>query len=359
MTKIVGTYSLEDLLAQEHNSAADFGFDAIAKAIQDEVNFLNGQVAEQMSMFCEETSDARRVWGTSENMDMKEVDELGVARGQRPSSGLELGFPLRKFSVTTGFTNDWLERASVADVAKRALGRMGAYKKRVRDEIKFGVFNNANYNFTDFLTDNTAVAVKAFINADSALIPNSPDGATFAGASHQHYVGTVDAALAFGDIDLLLANVTEHGNMKQVHLVINEADVATLVALTSTKFVALTPVSIITGAGNAVQQGDVNDDPANKLVGYWAGYPVITRSWCIDNYYVAVALDANGQKPLVYRVDKVATIRGLRLMPEMNAHPMTAQMWEAVFGVGAWNRSAVAVLYSGAQTTYTKPTLIR
>jgi hypothetical protein len=172
-------------------------------------------------------------------------------------------------------------------------------------------------------------------------------------------VGTAGASLAFGDIDTLLANVTEHGNMKQVHLVINEADVATLLALTDTKFVALTPVSIITGAGDAVQQGNVNDDPANKLVGYWAGYPVITRSWCIDNYYVAVALDANGQKPLVYRVDKVATIRGLRLMPEMNAHPMTAQTWEAVFGVGAWNRSAVAVLYSGAQTTYTKPTLIR
>jgi hypothetical protein len=356
MSKI---YSLEDLLAQEHTPAVEFGLDNIVAAIQARLAFLNDEVANQMNWLAETSADTRRVWGTSETFEMKEVDEYGFARTQQPTSGVEVGFPLRKFSVSTGWTRDYLLRATARDLAKKALGIMGSYQIRLRKEIQYAVFNNDNYTFTDFLGDGTDLAVKAFLNADSALIPDAPSGTTFDGTSHQHYVGTSGASLAYTDIDTLIANVVEHGNMRDVSLIINEADVSVLVGLTTTKFVAVRPAVLVmpTTAATTVLTTDANQDPANALVGYWGAYPVYTRSWVVDNYIVCAAVSA-AEKPLLHRVDRVASIRGLRMVYEFDANPITAQSWEAYEGFAPWNRAAVAVLDTAHQTTYTEPTII-
>lgn len=355
MTKYVGTYSLEDLLKQRFVPATEFGLDAIARAIQARVTWLNDQVNAQMGLVAETSSDVRRIWGGTEHMSMVEVDELGVARTQKDQSGVEIDFPLRKLSISTGFTADYIARATPADLAGKALGVQTAYLEAVRNELAFSFFGKANYKFVDWMGDGTTLAVKAFLNNDGAVVPSAPDGTAFA-TTHQHYTGTSGAALAFGDVDTLIANVTEH-MLKGIALFINVADVATLVGLSGTKFTALTlAVVAVPGrtSGTIVTQ-DVEDDPANKLVGYWAGYPVYTRSWVPDNYYVAMAT-GSAEKPLVHRVDKFAGLNGLRLVAQTGMHPLTAQTWEAEIGFGAWGRNAAAFLKGDAQTTYTNPT---
>lgn len=358
MTKYVGTYSLEDLLAQRFVPATEFGLDGIARAIQARLTWLNEQVNSQMGLLAETTSDVRRIWGGSEHMEMVEVDELGVARTQKDSNGVEIDFPLRKFSISTGFTADFIARATPADLAQKALDVQVAYLERVRNEIAFAFFGKANYKFVDWLGDGTTLNVKAFLNADGAAIPSAPDGTAFAG-THQHYVGTAGASLAYTDIDTLIANVTEH-QLKGIGLFINVSNVATLVALGSTKFTALTlaVVAVPGRTSGTVQTADVEDDPANKLVGYWAGYPVYTRSWVPADYYVAMAT-GSAMKPLVHRVDKFAGLNGLRLVARTGMHPLTADTWEAEVGFGAWGRNAAAFLKGNAQTTYTNPTLVR
>jgi hypothetical protein len=354
MTKFVGTYSLEDLLAQRFVPASSFGFDAIAKAIQAHFDWLNAQVADQVGMIAETTQDVRRLYGTSENQEMVEVDELGVARTQKDAQGSEIDFPLRKFSRSTGWTADYISRATPADLATKALKFELAYITRFRKEMAAAFFKKTNYSFVDWLGDGTTLAVKALLNADGMAIPDSADGTAFAG-THQHYNGTAGAALAFGDIDTLIANVTEHGPTN-VQLVINAANVATLVGLASTKFVALT-LAVVAVAGRTsgtVETQVVTDDPANKHVGYWAGYPVYTRSWVPSGYYLANAIDAQ-EKPIVHRVDKFTALNGLRLVYTLNAHPLTAQTYEAEIGFGVWGRHSAAVLDGGHQTTYSNP----
>lgn len=61
--------------------------------------------------------------GHAKNMEMKEVDELGVARTQKDTNGVEVDFPLRKFSLSTGWTSDFVARATPADLAQRTLRR--------------------------------------------------------------------------------------------------------------------------------------------------------------------------------------------------------------------------------------------
>ena len=354
MTKFVGTYSLEDLLAQRFVPASEFGFDNIARAIQAHLDWLNAQVADQVGMIAESSTDVRRVYGGSEQMEMKEVDEVGVARTQSDSNGAEVDFPLRKFSISTGWTADFMARATPADLAQKALDIEAAYITRFRNELAAALFGKSNYSFVDWLGDGTTLAIKKLLNADGMAVPNAPDGTTFA-TTHQHYKGTAGASLAYTDIDSIISNVTEHG-LTNVQLLINQADVATLTALSGTKFTALTlaVVALPARTTGTVETQVVTDDPANKLVGYWAGYPVLTRSWVPDNYYMANAVNAP-MKPIVHRLDKFTALNGMRMVYQLNAHPLTAQTFEAEIGFGAWGRHSAAILDGAHQTTYSNP----
>jgi hypothetical protein len=354
MARTIGTYSLEDLLAQRFVPASEFGFDQIARAIQAHLDWLNGQVADQMGMIAETTDDVRRIWGGSEDGEMVEVDETGVARTQKDEMGEEIDFPLRKFSRSTGWTADYMNRATPADLATKVLKFETAYVTRLRQELAAALFAKANYSFVDWLGDGTTLAIKRLKNADSMKVPNAPDGTAFA-ATHQHYTGYLSGSAQNADIDALIANVTEHG-FTNVQLIVNQANVATLAAMTTTKFVPLTlaVVAVPGRTSGTVQTDVVTEDPANKLVGYWAGYPVITRSWVPSGYYVANAVDAP-QKPLVHRVDKFASMRGLRLVAQFGQHPLSAQTYEAEVGFGVWGRTSAAILDGGNATTYSNP----
>lgn len=360
MTQTIGTFSVADLLKSRF-TAADIGFDAINQAIQAELAYRNAAIRDALGVLSEETVDSRRVWGTSRANEMVEVDEFTEADTQQPEHGVEIDFPMRRFSYAVGLTSSWLLSAQASEVAQVAMDAMMSYERRMQDEIQFAIYNNGNYDFLDRFGDRTTLAVKAFANADSGTYPNMLDGTAVAG-THQHYTGTAGASLAVADIDDVLDEVVEHGGMRDVGLYINESNVATLEALSSTKFTRLTPQVFIPandGTGT-IQREDVNEDPANKLVGYWgAGYPVYTRSWAITDHYAAIARNGILGKPLVYRVHKNAGARGLMPAVEIGMHPLIARYWNAYFGFGAWNRVAVAVKDGANQTTYTEPTLIR
>jgi hypothetical protein len=354
MSKI---YSLDDLLAQSFTNIATLGIDNINDSIQAHLDWLNASINEQMTLLAERTTDQRRIWGGSERMEMNEVDEFGVARTQAPTSGLELGFPLRKFEVSTGWTNDYLQRATGKEIAKKLLGVQTAYAQRIQDELLFSIFNNVNYTYVDTFVDKTSLAVKAFLNADGAAIPDAPNGTTFDGSTHTHYKGRAGGSLAYTDIDSLISNVVEHGNMKGVSLFVPEAMVATLSGLTSTKFVKLTSAVLVPAntSDATIVRDNVDNDPANKLVGYWDSYPVYTRSWVPANYIAVLATGAS-EKPLVYREDKY--VQGLVGDMEYGNPVITAKAFKAYMGVSVWNRAAGAVLYTGG-TSYVKPTLTR
>lgn len=356
-----GIYRLEDLLAQNFTNAGEFGFDNIVKSIQARLDYVNAEADNMIGLMAEKTADRRRVWGSETTNTMVEVmDDLGSANSRKTNPGVEVAFPLRKFSVKTGWSQEWLKRATPAEVAKKFLEAENGYFTRLIDEIKFAIFNDDNYSYTDWLTDGTSLPVKAFLNADSAAIPSAPDGTAFSGATHKHYKGTAGASLAATDIDALVENVREHG-LRGLALFVNAADVSTLVGLASTKFTALThAVLAVPGrtSGTVAVDSPESYDLANRLAGYWDGIPVYTKPFVPDNYIMCIALDSR-DKPLVYRVDTVAGNQGLVVAAEYGMHPITAKEYVAYYGFGAWNRAAIAVLDTAHQTNYTEPTLIR
>jgi len=354
-------YSLDDMLSQRFTPISTLDVNAVNDAIQAQLDFLNKSVSEQISLLAEETPVARRVWGTTAPFVMKEVGEFGEARSKAYGPGVEIDFPLRKFSVSTGWSKEWFQRATAAELAQRVLGASTAYQKKLQDEIKFAIFNNVNYTYEDYLVDSTSLAnCRAFLNADSVTIPDAPDGTTFTAASHNHYVGTVGASLAYTDVDTLISNVVEHGNMFGITLFTTPALVSTLAGLTSTKFVQLTYASVIPANDTdaTIMRDNADADPSNKLVGFWGNYPVYTRSW-VPTGMIACLATGSAEKPLVMRVDANPSLRGLIALTEWGNPVITSKEWIAYFGMGVWNRAAGAVLDTAHQTTYTLPSLIR
>jgi len=261
--------------------------------------------------------------------------------------------------VSTGWTADWLLSASVYDIAMSAVGMQNAYKEAMQAELAFAIYNKDNYTFVDKFGSGLSLAVKCFLNADSAPIPSAPDGTTFVGASHTHYLGN-GAGFATADIDDAIAHVVEHGLGKGVAIFVPSALIATIAALASTKFVALTS-SLLVPANTAIStvgRMDPQSDLNNMLAGYWDGrVPVYTRSWVPAGMVTVVATGA-AQKPLVLRMHKSASARGLVRTVPYGMHPLNAQSMNAYVGFGAWNRAAVCVLDT-ANAAYTEPTLIR
>ena len=75
----VGTYTLADLFAARFANAKAFGFDNIAAVLQADVANHNALVGQMLTELCEVTEDARRLYGSSQDAVMSEVDEFGLA----------------------------------------------------------------------------------------------------------------------------------------------------------------------------------------------------------------------------------------------------------------------------------------
>jgi hypothetical protein len=340
-----GTHDISTLLATRLTSAAEFGLDTIAKILQADLAAWQVTVLEMVSGLCEVTTDRQRKYGTSVSGQMAEVDEYGKAPTQKAKPGATVGFPLRKFQFNLGWTADFMLQATPADLATMQLNAQKAHWVEVQRQLKKAIYGSANYTYNDHLVDNVDLAVKRFVNADGASIPEGPNGETFDGSTHTHYDANNgwDATVLTASIN----DVIEHGHGGSVYVAINKADEAAVRLLTG--FVGYPDprlaVPVYSAAGVPAQRLDISRLD-NRAIGIFAGAEVWVKSWVIDNYpFIWDAADPN--KPLVFRQQSVGALQGLRLAASIPDHPLYVDFMEAYFGVGVWTRTNGAVLYVG------------
>ncbi len=189
MTTPVGTYSLADLRANRFQSVVEYGIDNINAILQRDVAANNQIVIELQSELAEPSTDPQRVYGASIDGDMVEVDEFARSATKKPAVGSGVGFPLKAFQYPVGWDKRWIDRASVGELAERAMAAETAYLKAHRRDLKRALFLSTNYTWRDINGVPVAdLAVKRLVNADSMAIPNGPDGSTFNAATHTHYL---------------------------------------------------------------------------------------------------------------------------------------------------------------------------
>ena len=182
-------------------------------------------------------------------------------------------------------------------------------------------------------------------------IPLAPDGTSFNGATHTHYLGT--SAFAAADLTSGVNTVNEHFLSGPVTIMINIAQEAAVRGFTG--FTGRLPVSVI---GTITSQQTVANldvqNVTNRCIGDFNGCEVWVKSW-IPSGYVLFLHSGNGDKALVKR-----TLEGdsgdLQLLFDLEEYPLRSKAMGRKFGFGVWNRLAAAVLYTG-NATYSAPTI--
>jgi hypothetical protein len=314
MANVVGTHDISTLLAARFQSPAAFGLSTIESVLAADIAAHNAIVQNMVGEIAEVTTDRQRIYGTSADGDMIEVDEFGRAPTQKSAPGATVGFPMRLFQFNLGWTDKFMKTATVADLAIKTQAAQKAHLRAIQREMKRAIYGSANYTWTDMLVDNVSLGVKRFVNADSAAIPNGPNGETYDGTSHTHY--TANATLTAAALLACVNNGIEHGFGGAVHLV-SSLD--------------------------------------NRAIGIFNGSEVWVKPWAIANYALAYDAGATG-KPLAFRQRDQTALQGLRIASQFDSYPLYAQFMEAEYGMGVWTRTNGAVLYF-AGVSYTDPVI--
>jgi hypothetical protein len=348
MTPQTGTYDISTLLRARFpfTNSGPYSYAEVTRTLQNDIAAHNAVVTSMLADLCEVTTDRQRVYGSSSSGEMIEVDEYGRAPTQTALPGATVAFPLRKFMYALGWTNTFLKAATVADVAKMAQEAEAAHLRAVIVGLQRAIFRATNYSYRDYLVDNITLAVKRFVNADSAPIPNGPNGEVFVPASHTHFLAAAGATATAAELTTLIEHVVEHGHGGSVKVGINRASEAAIAGLTG--YTAYLEANIVPASTTAYASGGTNAMRMdNKPIGKFRGAEIWLKSWVPANY--AFAYDSGSpMKPLAYRQREAAALQGLRIAAEFDTHPLQAQYMEAEYGMGALERTNGAVMQLNA-----------
>lgn len=348
-----GTHDIGSLLAVTNQSAAAFGVDRINEILQADLAAHNRIVREDLlGTFVDITTDRQRVSGVSTSGTMMEVDEYGAGPTQKQDTPPSLGFPLRLFQWPIGWTEKWMQTKTPADLAIQQQGAETAHLNVLQREIKKSFFLSGNYTFVDKLVDRVSLYVKRLANADSFAIPDGPNAQNFDSSTHTHYLA--ENGITAAGVTAAVNTVVEHGVRGPVRIAISSTDETAFRALTGFVAAADPRLILATNANQARDRLDIlvlND----RLIGYFGAAEVWVKPWAIANYVVIFDNDP-ANKPLVLRQRDTEALQGLRIAAKNSAFPLTAEFFEAEFGVGVWLRTRAAVYYFGGGT-YTDPTI--
>ena len=351
-----GVHTVADLTSITTQTAVDYGLEDIAEILRNDLAAYNTVVDEMVEDLAEPSTDRERIYGASADGEMFESDEYDRGVTVKAGAGSNVGFPLKKFVKDVGWTRDYMLQSTPAQIANTVLSIQSMHTRAIRREIQRAIFGATNYTIRDrFQAPQIDLAVKRLVNADSASIPNGPNGETFDASTHTHYDFLDGASPTAAAITALIEDVIEHGHGGQVLVNINRAAETAVRALTG--FIPYTDPRVIPADNaNRASQGLDNSRIDNRAIGLFGAAEVWVRSWVPAGY--VFAYDAGSDmKPLVYRQHPVASIRGLRIVATLEDYPLYAQVMDSYFGFGVWTRTNGAVLFYGAgAVAYVEPT---
>lgn len=353
-----GNLRVLDTLIGNNTPVLNFGEDKAFDLIRQALEAHNAELQEILSTFCFMTSERIFAFGTSDNMEMRRVDEFGAVDTQKVRGGQTLGLPMYLHQVAVGWTRQFLRRTSVDRLAAQYIAANDADIRNLNREIRRALFKPTNdLAYLDRLVDNVNLEVRALLNADGQEPPLGPNGETFDGSTHTHYLA--NATLTNAYLNGLLDTVREHGISGRPVIFINRAQEATVVLLTD--FNRYVPVNIVQSQTTQYATGaslDL-DNINNRAIGIFNGAEVWVKPWVPANYQAV--LDVEGtDKPLGLRTENGSLTTGagaLTIAADHEHYPLRAQWMEREFGIGAVERHKAAVGYSAGASYVIPPSL--
>lgn len=351
-----GTLMSWDVFSTTQQPVATFTPERAWENLRARLDIQNARLRESLNVLADFTTDIE-VPAYGLIVGSMELFEIGEGPSTPPPQkiGVELGnmgFPLRRYSATIQWDRDYIENATVQELAAQTDEALRASRLRTQVNVRRAIFQHTNYSFRDRFMSKRLLAVKALVNADGMPIPYGPNGETFNEATHTHYLAT--ASLTAGDVTALVNTVGEHWEEGRLRLYINTAQEPALTAMPN--FTPFPPENVTPVAGQQYAIGGTLDPrrTANRDIGLWNGYVLVTvRQWMPAGYMFCI--NEGQPKPLVVRERRPGSAQ-LRLIAEYDTHPLQARKWLLEMGVAVKNRLNGAVLYIGGGS-YVAPTI--
>jgi len=340
-----GTLELLDSIANVNQTVISFGEDNAYREIQRALDAHNAIVREIVPELCEVSDDQMRRYGGTARMVMEEGDEFGQPDVQKGVTSANMGFPLERARLALGWTRDWLEEHTVADLALQYTLAQQAdiihFQKRIQKAV-FNPINNLGY--VDHLYNYLVLPLRALLNGDGQPIPAAADGSPFDADTHTHYTASTGPALTPEIVRGVLTNVVEHVAVGELRIYINRAQESALWSMTG-NFYPFVPENIQQSAASSFALGQNLDqrNTVNRAVGRFDAAEVWVKPWIPPGYIVALDLGAPGYKPLVYRTRPGGVNSDLRIRAEHEHYPLRAQTMTRDYGIGVWHRHMMAV----------------
>lgn len=315
----------------------------------------NTLTADMLGDLAGTTDQAQLAFPGADEAIIQELDEWGAADSSKAASSGEVGFPLRIYGGTLQWTNTYLKRATPAMLAAQLDALATADIRNIRRLLATVFFKPTNtVGYADRLATKRTYDLKALLNADGQAIPPSPNGTTFDGSTHTHYLA--NATLTAAHLQALIDTVVEHGVDGSVMLYISKADEQTVRGLTGFSGYLDARITVV----GAAQIGNASLDvanPDNRAIGVFGGAEVWVKPWIPANYQVVLQTGA-GIKPLMVRTRSgdFSAEGGLNLGAEHTHEPLHAEYYGREFGIGVYGRQRAAAGRSN-NGTYAAPTI--
>lgn len=334
------------------------GIERLRDAVQAEIDAHNELTRDMVAMLAVRTTLTVASYGGQVGGEMIETDEYARVPTQKGFVPSKVGFPLRQFQFSVGWTYMFFRSATVNDMLVKLGGALVAHRQKILQQAQRALFGATNYTFRDYVVDNAEIAVKRLVNGDGAAIPMGPSATAFDAGTHTHYdaVDWANATQAEKDaaVTELVYDVVEHGHSAGNVLYAAMGDEKKVREIPS--FSAYLPAQIVRGTAEDRANGVLQTtDPTNRAIGVLTetGAEVWVKPWVPTNYLFTYAAD-DPRKPLAERVREGSD--GLETVAQNAAYPLYADYMMAEFDFGANQRTNGAVLYLGGDT-YQEPSL--
>jgi len=277
--------------------------------------------------------------------------------------------PIQRYGTGTKINMETLKQMSSKQIIEWHNAKMIADTENTIKIMFEKMCTYAPAGAVDELT-HIAATPKAFWNNDGVDVPRPNGQITFAN-THQHYLAVAGAdslGTSGAELTTLLSRVTEHVGMTgQPILWVRSAGTPSLaIQAETTYFRGVNRVSAlfadpnpgynISGFAKALLRGEVTLGNDVNVIGTWKNAVVIETPHMVDHYVLATVYsgDNSPNAPLAWR--EHPQFPGLMLASDTGQNPIIGKdaQYRRYLGMGVWERSAGAVLYTH-NTSWVEP----
>lgn len=352
---IAGILGIED---SEHAFVEGVGQRQVFDATQEYVAMVNEDLARVTSLFIEKTTEDHKFrYYLPADGELQKVSDMGRPGERKVGGSWDVALPLEGFGDALGTTRIDIAYMSLADYQRHVEGIALRAQNTLRKQIMITLFDNVGYTFADIKRGNLSVVPLA--NQDGTLFPALAGGSTAAQANHYAEAGY--AVSAISDTNNPIKTISRalrqrfgaNGANRRRVILVAPGMQDYVEALTD--FEAVDDPNVRRGANS----NSVLNEPVaipGEIIGYCNEAYVSVWDWMPATY--AIGIDLLAEKPIQMRVDPGYTNlpRGLQLVTESDAFPITKSDWQWRFGLGVVNRLNGYVMEVANGGGYTIPT---